>query len=208
MPRKKKNPNPLPDEDESNYLGEVEENDPIDVKVDDQAGSDNLIASAEKLLGGVKSTDTERAEKLRGYREKYKAKKKGSTNEDFSTIVVTLLTLALSAWNVPADLKPNGDEVNALSVPATRMLLRHVPITAKLSADALDVIGMIGAMSAYYARTNPAWRKYNEERRVKAEAELQEQNSGIDSAGFPVYRPEVQEGNDGYTIFQPSGGVA
>jgi hypothetical protein len=95
--------------------------------------------------------------------------KGGANADDFSTIIITLITLALSAWSAPEELKPNSDEIDAFSVPATRMLLRHVPIAAKMSQDALDALGMIAALSAYSVRTRPAWNKYNEARKVKPE---------------------------------------
>lgn len=153
--------------------------DQVDIQVDDHSNNDDLLTSASRLIGGV----TKPLSKNQRYKLNKKAKE-AAKGEDFSTIIVTIMTLALSAWNVPDDLKPNDDELQAFSVPATRMLLRHVPITAKLSADALDVIGMIGAMSGYYARTRKAWTKYQESKAPKIN-EGQPIGGTILNDGFP-----------------------
>jgi hypothetical protein len=63
------------------------------------------------------------------------------------------------------------DETQAFSVPVTRLLLRHVPLTSKLSQDALDVIALVGGFSAYYVRTADGWKKY---RVTKVPASIEE----------------------------------
>lgn len=177
MPRKK---NQSAADLDSNPESDQPEN-AVEIEVESQSENDDLLTSASRLVGGVSMSNMKRPNKLendRKYRERKKSK--GSANaEDFSTIVITLLTLALSAWSAPADLKPNEDEINAFSVPATRMLLRHVPIAAKMSQDALDAIGMIAALSAYSVRTRPAWNKYNEDRKAKQALETETQSAAV-----------------------------
>jgi hypothetical protein len=74
---------------------------------------------------------------------------------EFATLISTGLTLIIAAINLPPDIAPNSEEVNAFSVPLTKLLLRHLPISGKLSDDMLDIIGMIGIISGYYMRIAP-----------------------------------------------------
>jgi len=164
----------------------------VEIEIESQAENDDLLTSASRLVGGISLTNQKRPNKLENDR-KYRERKKtrgGVSAEDFSTIIITLLTLALSAWSAPNDLKPNEDEINAFSVPATRMLLRHVPIAAKMSQDALDALGMIAALSAYSVRTRPAWSKYNEERKSKQALETETQSAAMVVTDDPMrYHP-------------------
>ena len=138
------------------------------MEVETQNESDDLLASAARLVGSLPPQP--KLSKGARYRANKKAKQ-AANSDDFSAIIVTLLTLGLSAWAVPEILKPNEDELNAFSVPATRLLLRHVPLASKLSADALDLVGMIGALSGYSLRTRLEWAKYNEAQKIKRAAE-------------------------------------
>lgn len=177
MPRKKQTNEPDQNELTSSSDPNPDQDQAVDLQVDDHA-NDDILTSASRLIGG--------AAKPLSRNQRYKQNKKAkeaAKGEDFSTIIITIMTLALSAWSVPDELKPNEDELQAFSVPATRMLLRHVPITSKLSADALDAIGMIGAMSAYYARTRKAWTKYQETKTPRIEED--QPIGSIPDDGFP-----------------------
>lgn len=102
-------------------------------------------------------------QKNANYKANLKARKAAVTSanqEEISTIVITLLTLIISGLNIPSNIKPNEEEVNGFSVPVTRLLLRHIPVVSKLSADALDIIGILGTISAYYIRTGDDWKTY------------------------------------------------
>jgi hypothetical protein len=141
----------------------------VEVEIDQNQGGDDLLQSASRLVNSIPKRDRMlKRESDARYRANKKTRIGSASDEDFSTIVITLLTLALSAWQPPADIKPNEDELQAFSVPVTRMLLRHIPIAKKMSADMVDIVGMIGAISAYYVRTGEAWKKYNEARAIKA----------------------------------------
>lgn len=131
-----------------------------------------ILDQASRLLNN--SMPEVKLSKNQRYKANVKARKQATAAnaEDFSAIIVTMLTLILSAWPAPDDIKPNDEEINAFSVPVTRLLLRHVPIISKFSADALDALGMIGALSAYYVRTNPARKKYAIEQQAKRESEI------------------------------------
>jgi len=148
---KKKNPElpPVVDLDTAENLNEVT------LEVDKHSEKDDLLTSAARMLGGA-SERPNKKENDRKYRER-KKNKVSANAEDFSTIIVTLMTLAIAAFNVPDDIQPDNDEMQAFSIPATRLLLRHFPLANKLSADMLDVIGMISALSAYSMRTRSAW---------------------------------------------------
>lgn len=148
------------DENESEF-SEVQNPDPVEVDIEEQNGG-GILEQANRILNQPAAKTI--------YNRRYKAKKQAQS-ADFSNVVVTLLTLIFASWDRPSDLKPNEDEINAFSVPCTKMLLRHIPITSKLSADALDVIGMIGAASAYYVRTREAWTLYNQAREKMQAAE-------------------------------------
>lgn len=148
-------PKPKDPEESALEFSEDQNLDPVEIEIEEQKGG-SILEQADRLLNKQPVTKTI-------YNQRYKEKRKAKS-EDFSNVVVTLLTLILAAWDRPSDLKPNEDEIGAFSVPCTRMLLRHIPLTAKLSQDALDVIGMVGAASAYYVRTKDAWSIYNQAR--------------------------------------------
>ncbi len=90
---------------------------------------------------------------------KYKASK---NKNEVTTAISSLLVLFLASWKVPDELKPNEAETEAVSNYATRLLLRHVDLSGRLTADALDVIGIVAVLSGYYARTASNWREYRD----------------------------------------------
>lgn len=91
--------------------------------------------------------------------------------EEISQFIGTILALFLAAWTVPDDLKPNRDETDALAGVTTRLLLRHVDLSGKLTQDALDLIGIIAIISGYYARTASGWKVYRDEQKARKLAE-------------------------------------
>lgn len=82
-------------------------------------------------------------------------KKKTAAQDEFNTLTIALLSLVIAAVNVPENIKPNDGELNQFSHHLTALLVRHLPISGKFSADALDVIGLLAVSSAYYARVAP-----------------------------------------------------
>lgn len=133
---------------------------------------DNLLLSASQNLSGQQKGSSRTTE--------WRKKKRSATTEqqaDVTNFVIMLLTLILSALQIPGDLKPNQDEINAFAVPATKMLMRHTNITGKYSQDALDLIGMIAAISAYSVRTNAGWKQYRLQEAAKRAA-MQDQSVG------------------------------
>lgn len=134
----------------------------VELEVDEHTEDVDLLAKATQVLSGGMELSRNQA-----YKQRRKAKETAKV-EDLQTTVVLILTLALSALTIPEDLKLNEDEKQAFAVPATRLLLRHVPLASKLSADAIDIIGMIGALSAYGTRTRAGWQTYREAKAAQA----------------------------------------
>lgn len=87
--------------------------------------------------------------------------------EQIATLLTALMTMVVAGLKVPGDLKPTDDETAAFTVPLTNILLRHLPISGKMTADTMDAIGMIAAVSVYVTRTAPAWSEYNQAARAR-----------------------------------------
>ncbi len=85
-------------------------------------------------------------------------KKKGAVQDEFSTLVIALLTLAASFANIPEQVKPNQSELTIFSNHLTGIMIRHLPISNKFSADSLDIIGLVAVCSGWYARVAPEIR--------------------------------------------------
>lgn len=120
-----------------------------------EGGGLDLLTLANQSLNASASDAT------KPKKQQTKSHKKGAAqSEDISTIVSMVLTLIVSAWSIPPHLKPSDEEVDGFSMPVTRLILRHVPIASQLSQDALDIIGLLGVISAYYVRTGDGWKSY------------------------------------------------
>jgi len=158
---------------------------PLEVEEHDTGG---ILSQASQVLAGV----TPKLSKNQRYKQNKKARANAST-EQLSDFIITLLTLILSALVIPENLKPNEDEINAFSVPATNILLRHVPLASKLSQDALDVIGMIGALSAYYIRTRDAWLAHNATRQTQPQTVTPESVTNIPQDDPFAFHPRAQD---------------
>lgn len=82
-------------------------------------------------------------------------KKKTAAQDEFNTLTIAILSLALSLTPMPETVKPNDLELSQFSHHLTGLLIRHLPISGKFSADALDIIGLIAVLSGWYARVSP-----------------------------------------------------
>lgn len=134
----------------------------VDVEIENHVPPKNefsvsrLIERASENLGG-ENPEAEPPKK-RG-RKPYV---RPNQREDISSLVVSLVTLAIASLDVPEQIKPNEAEVTGFSQYATRIFLRHVDISGRMTADMLDAIGLIAVLSGWYARVSPelhAWRK-------------------------------------------------
>lgn len=81
----------------------------------------------------------------------------GKQKEEVATLMASLLTLWVSSWRAPEEFRMTTEEIDAISTHGTNILLRHVNLSGKLTGDALDAIGIIATLSAYYARTRQYW---------------------------------------------------
>lgn len=90
-------------------------------------------------------------------------KKKTAAQDEFNTLTIALLSLVIAAVNVPENIKPNDNELNQFSHHLTGLLVRHLPISGKFSADALDIIGLLAVGSGYYARVAPMLKTKSKE---------------------------------------------
>lgn len=75
--------------------------------------------------------------------------------EEFATLVSSLLVIASTAWNVPETIKPSKDEITGISTHLTGIILRHVDISNAMTADVIDVIGILAISGAYFSRVGP-----------------------------------------------------
>jgi len=147
------NPNQNP-KDESLDLNlnavdlEIEDQQTATASVDDSGFLAKVRRAAEK--SGL-FTDDDEPDRI----ETRGRKKKTAAQDEFNTLTIALLSLVIAAVNIPENIKPNDNELNQFSHHLTGLLVRHLPISGKFSADALDVIGLLAVGSAYYARVAP-----------------------------------------------------
>lgn len=99
-----------------------------------------------------------------------KAKKSKANQDEFNSLVIAVLTLGVSFANMRPEIKPNESELGVFSNHLTGILIRHLPISKGLSADALDIIGIFAVISGYYARVSPELRR--PARKVEAAPDL------------------------------------
>lgn len=83
-------------------------------------------------------------------------KKKTAATDEFATLIISVLVLILSFSNMPEQIKPNDSELRVLANHLAGLMIRHMPISSKFSADSLDIIGIFAVVSGYYARVSPA----------------------------------------------------
>lgn len=83
---------------------------------------------------------------------------------EVENLITSVLALGLAASNLPREIQPNTDEIGGISYHLTRILARHLPLNTGLTADALDIIGLITISSSWYARVSPELRRRAEEK--------------------------------------------
>jgi hypothetical protein len=89
--------------------------------------------------------------------------------ETFSTVVIAVLSLGITALSLPPEIKPNDTEINSFSVPLTRILIRHLPISGRMSADVIDIIALITVGTGWYARVMPFIGTAKTEKKISIE---------------------------------------
>lgn len=169
MPRKKKTASPNENENEENEStsSNLEENQVIEeIEAHEEKSQSDfsfggvLDRARENLASGL-------TEKPRATGKRYVSKRDRETQENLSSLVVSLFTMLVAAFNFPEDVKPNDADISGFSIPATRIILRHVNIAKGLTEDVIDAIAMIAALSAYWMRTSAAWAVHSTERAAR-----------------------------------------
>lgn len=95
---------------------------------------------------------------------KWRRKQKGKSGEaevEFAALVSSLFVVIVVVWRAPEEIKPNEDESNGISNRVSKIILRHVDISGRMTADMLDLIGILAIGASWYARVAPAIRQYN-----------------------------------------------
>ncbi len=85
----------------------------------------------------------------------YSKKQEKERQEELSTLLTTLLVILVTAVPAPDGIKPNENELGALSVRTASICFRHNWLTGKLSGDALDAIGILAVLASYWNRVKP-----------------------------------------------------
>lgn len=170
MARKKKtlnpnlqppNPNPNPNENADSVT-----NGENDLIIEDHtlAAGTETDSTWEKIKSaasrsGLFADEEERVE-TRG------RKKKTAANDEFSTLIISVLVLILSFSNIPEQVKPNDSELRVIANHLSGLMLRHLPISSKFSQDSLDIIGIMAVLSGWYARVSPALKELQSQKKT------------------------------------------
>ena len=122
----------------------------------------SLIAKARGILAsGVNNVQDKLGVEPDRKRKKWVPKEKRQEQEsNIATLITSLLVMLLAGWKVPDELKPSEDEVTAVSGFGVSILLRHVDISGRLTAGAIDVIGIVAVTAGYISRTSKLWGEY------------------------------------------------
>ncbi len=105
--------------------------------------------------------------------EKKPAKKSKKTPDEFNALVVALITLGTSL-SIPEPYRPINDEIQIFSNHLSGILARHLSISGKLSADALDIMGLVVCTSMYYARISPQIKEARQTKKINRSPEVKE----------------------------------
>jgi hypothetical protein len=134
-----------------------------ELEIHDEA-QPSLVDKARGILGGgIESLQDKlgTGEKATKQKKKWVPPEKRKEQEgNIATLITSLLIMIVASLNTPDDLKPNEDEINAVSGFSVSILLRHVNISGRLTADVIDVIGIVAVSAGYWARTSKARQAY------------------------------------------------
>lgn len=73
--------------------------------------------------------------------------------ENITDVIVLLVSVVTSAMALADEVKPNDDEINAVSYHASRIVLRHIDPAKKINADMLDAAGILAVCAGWFVRT-------------------------------------------------------
>ncbi len=208
MGRKPKNPGP-----EKSISGERSDIEPtleqvIPVEVEGHAPTEKTLKErAAEKFSSMFSTDDNISVVDADLDGKPKRRKgvpkaqRAETQQEFSTLVssVFVVIFALSSW--PDDIKPNDDEVDGVSIRITKILMRHVDISGKLTGDVLDIIGIIAIGSSWYARVSPMLKQlkaHNEKPVFRAYDQAVNENT---QSGSEAWVTPIEQASPEYKVW-------
>jgi hypothetical protein len=149
-----KRPQSEKDSDSDSSIGiEIEEHTPPAKKSGFFA---SVIDNAKESLADLAPDDDPQPVKRgRGRPRKEAAVEPVDMQQDFTNMLAGVLALVVTAVNLPPEVQPDSDELKGVSYYAVRILIRHFPINNAMSADALDTLGILSILSAWYMRVAP-----------------------------------------------------
>ncbi len=117
------------------------------------------VEKSPEIEGGFFADLISKAEAPREEKPRRAVTKKAEGDDlgDLPTMLSAVMVLVFSSViKMDPAIKPNVDEINALCLPLSRIISRHVDTSNKLTGDALDAIGIISVMAGWYLRVSPA----------------------------------------------------
>lgn len=115
---------------------------------------------AEMSEGGDLYTPSEAEPPAKKKWNKYTPKaKQEETRTEFATLVSTIVVLGVLAWKAPDSVKPNGEEINAVSYHLAGIITRHIDISSAMTKDVLDTIGILAVSASYLTRVSPEMKR-------------------------------------------------
>lgn len=124
----------------------------------DRAKNKLVEMGQDSIDGGSVVTEDKPKSNWRKYSNKAKQDR---SKAEFATLVSTVIILLVALWPAPDTVKPNELEVNALSEHLSNIVLRHFDLSGAITADVLDVIGIIAVTGTWLSRVGPELRALN-----------------------------------------------
>lgn len=137
--------------------------------------SDRVNDKLRGLVGGEAGSVVSEEVPKKKYNSYYSKRQEKERQEELSTLMTTLLVILVTAVPVPDGIKPNENELGALSVRTASICFRHNWLTGKLSGDALDAIGILAVLASYWNRVKPEIRRLEAVRAASRGQEISEE---------------------------------
>ncbi len=187
MPRKRKNLES--DSENSRVEEEIETSEPIEEDIDNQEESGSLIDRARGILNKGINTAQDKLKPDAPAKKKWVSPEKRKAQEaSVASLLTSLFVMIVVSWQAPDELKPNEDELTAVSGFSTSILLRHVNISGRLTQDVMDGIGIVAVIASYLSRTAEARRNYALSRSESEPAVIEERH---DEPIYPNPEPSL-----------------
>lgn len=105
-------------------------------------------------MTGVLAAATKKLQEPRTKKERETVADENDPQQELATLVSSVVVIIIATQHWPKEIEPNDDEVNGLSYHLTNIIFRHFPIKAGLSADFLDIIGILAVSASWYSRAS------------------------------------------------------